>query len=309
MKAQISSFILHPLFFTPKIMSLSFDLSTPKQKQELVKSFFYHLFVGGFCLVMVYPLLWLFSSSLKPTDEIWRTVMQLIPSRITFDNYVNGWAGFGNISFTTFYQNSLIYTVLATLITVFFSGMVAYGFSRVNFIGRKFWFACMITTLMLPVQVVIIPQYIMFSNLKWLNTLYPLLLPRFGGQAFFIFMIMQFVRGIPKELDEAAEIDGCGKVGIFFRIILPLIQPALVTCAIFSFYWTWEDFLTPLIYLNSPKLYTISLALRSFADPSANTDWGAIFAMSALSLMPVFIIFIFFQRYLVQGISTTGLKG
>jgi multiple sugar transport system permease protein len=122
-------------------------------------------------------------------------------------------------------------------------------------------------------------------------------------------MFMQFIRGIPKELDEAAEIDGCSKVGIFFRIILPLIVPAMVTASIFSFYWTWEDFLTPLIYLNSPKLYTVSLALRSFADPAANSDWGAIFAMSALSLVPVFIIFIFFQRYLVQGISTTGLKG
>ncbi len=120
---------------------------------------------------------------------------------------------------------------------------------------------------------------------------------------------MQFIRGIPKDLDEAAEIDGCGVVGFFFRIILPLIRPALVTAAIFSFYFTWEDFLTPLVYLNSPKLYTISLALRSFADPQAATDWGAIFAMSALSLVPVLVIFVVFQRYLVEGISTTGIKG
>ncbi|MCW1967999.1 MAG: carbohydrate ABC transporter permease [Anaerolineae bacterium] len=282
---------------------------TIKQRRELVSSIIYHLFVGFFCLLMIYPLLWLFSSSLKPSAEVFRDTTSLIPSRLSFENYTNGWAGFGGITFSTFYLNSFIYTSLAVVITVFFSAMVAYGFSRIQFTGRKFWFACMITTLMLPVQVVIIPQYIMFSNLKWLNTLYPLLLPRIGGQAFFIFMFMQFIRGIPKELDEAAEIDGCGKIGIFFRIILPLIVPAMVTAAIFSFYWTWEDFLSPLIYLNSPKLYTVSLALRSFADPSANTDWGAIFAMSALSLVPVFIIFIFFQRYLVQGISTTGLKG
>jgi multiple sugar transport system permease protein len=122
-------------------------------------------------------------------------------------------------------------------------------------------------------------------------------------------MIMQFIRGIPIDLDEAAEIDGCGRIGIFFRIILPQIVPALITAAIFSFYWTWDDFLTPLIYLNEPDLYTISLALRSFADPSTTTDWGAIFAMSSLSLVPVFFIFIVFQRYLVEGISTTGLKG
>jgi multiple sugar transport system permease protein len=165
------------------------------------------------------------------------------------------------------------------------------------------------STLLLPVQVQIIPQYIVFTKLGWLNTFLPLLLPRFGGQAFFIFMIMQFIRGIPGELDDAAAIDGCGKVGIFFRVILPLITPVLVAAAIFSFYFTWGDFFTPLIYLNDPKLYTISVALRAFADPAGATDWGAIFAMSALSLVPVFVIFVLFQRYLVQGISTTGLRG
>ena len=152
-------------------------------------------------------------------------------------------------------------------------------------------------------------QYVFFTKLNLVNTFYPLLLPRFFGMAFFIFMIMQFIRGIPKELDEAAEIDGCSHFGIFFRIILPLIRPALITAAIFSFYWTWEDFLTPLVYLNEPKLYTISVALRSFADASGATDWGAIFAMSALSLVPVLVVFVVFQRYLVQGISTTGMKG
>jgi multiple sugar transport system permease protein len=162
---------------------------------------------------------------------------------------------------------------------------------------------------MLPAQVQLIPQYIMFNKLDWINTYLPLLVPRLCGQAFFIFMIMQFIRGIPRELDEAAEIDGCSRIGIFFRIILPLIKPALITASIFSFYWTWEEFQGPLIYLSDPKLYTISLALRAMSDPNAVTNWGAIFAMATLSLIPVFAIFIFFQRYLVQGISTTGLKG
>jgi multiple sugar transport system permease protein len=272
-------------------------------------SIVFHLFVGGLCFIMIYPLLWLFASSFKETDTIWRTVGQLLPTNPTFENYINGWRGFGSISFSTFYLNSFFYAGVSTVVVVFASSLVAYGFSRIQFVGRKVWFACMLLTLMLPIQVILIPQYVMFANLKWLNTFYPLLLPKFAGSAFFIFMIMQFIRGIPKELDEAAEIDGCGKVGIFFRIVLPLITPALVTASIFSFYWTWEDFLTPLIYLNKPSLYTVSLALRSFSDPAANTDWGAIFAMSALSLVPVFVIFIFFQRYLVEGISTTGLKG
>jgi multiple sugar transport system permease protein len=120
---------------------------------------------------------------------------------------------------------------------------------------------------------------------------------------------MQFIRGIPRELDEAAEIDGSSRAGIFLRIIFPLIQPAIITAAIFSFYWTWDDFFAPLIYLSDPRLYTISLALRAMSDPNSVTNWGAIFAMATLSLVPVFAIFIFFQRYLVQGISTTGLKG
>ena len=167
----------------------------------------------------------------------------------------------------------------------------------------------MLLTIMLPPQILLIPQYIIFNQLDWINTFLPLLVPRLGGDVFFIFMIVQFIRGIPIELDEAAMIDGCGKGSIFFRIILPQITPALVTAAIFSFYWTWEDFLGPLIYLSNPNLYTVSLALRAFADPGSGTNWGAVFAMLTLSLLPVILIFVFFQRYLVEGIATTGLKG
>ncbi len=290
------------------------DAPTAVEKVETSRRFdgravIYHVSVAGFAFVMLYPLLWLFASSFKGPDEIWTNVSSLIPQEFTLENYVNGWAGFGGITFTTFYKNSFIYAIFGTLLTVLASAVVAYGFARIDFAGRRIWFACMLATLMLPVQVQIIPQYIIFSRLGWVNTFLPLLLPRIGGTAFFIFMIMQFIRGIPIDLDEAAEIDGCGRIGIFFRIILPQIVPALITAAIFSFYWTWDDFLTPLIYLNEPDLYTISLALRSFADPSTTTDWGAIFAMSSLSLVPVFFIFIIFQRYLVEGISTTGLKG
>ncbi len=283
--------------------------SQRKAQRELARSVLYHLVVMALGFVMAYPLLWLFASSFKGPSEIWTSVTSLIPKQFTLQNYVSGWAGFGGISFTTFYKNSLIYTIVRTLACVLTSAVVAYGFGRIRFRGRDLWFACMLLTLMLPNQVTIIPQYIVFSKLDMLNTFYPLLLPSFCGQAFFIFMTMQFIRGIPKELDEAAEIDGCGKAGIFFRIILPLIQPALITATIFSVYWTWEDFLTPLLYLNSPRLYTISLALRSLSDPNAVTNWGAIFAMSGLSLVPVFIVFVAFQRYLVEGISTTGLKG
>ncbi len=277
--------------------------------RQSAKSIIYHLVVGTAALIMLYPILWLFGSSFKAPDEIWTNQAAIIPSDFYPENYSNGWAGFGGISFTTFYKNSLFYATLGTLLNVTASAIVAYGFARIRFKGKRIWFAVMLLTLMLPAQVQIIPQYIVFSELGWLNTFYPLLLPRLGGQAFFIFMIIQFIRSIPIDLDEAAMIDGASKAGIFYRIILPQLTPAMITAAIFSFYWTWDEFLIPLIYLNSPDLYTVSLALRTFADPSGRTDWGAIFAMSSLSLVPVFFIFIVFQRYLVEGISTTGLKG
>ena len=150
---------------------------------------------------------------------------------------------------------------------------------------------------------------IIFKQLGWVNTILPLTVPYFFGQAFFIFQNMQFIRGIPAELDEAARIDGCTYYGIFLRIILPLIKPSIVTTAIFSFMWRWDDFFGALLYLNSPAKYTLSIALKMFSDPSSQSDWGSMFAMSTLSIIPIFLIFLFFQKYLVEGISTEGLKG
>jgi ABC-type glycerol-3-phosphate transport system permease component len=290
-------------------MSEALVLKREKQRSRLFTTILYHVIVACVAVLMLYPVVWLISSSFKAPDEIWTTVRNLIPAGFHFENYVSGWQGFGGISFATFFKNSFIYAGLGTLITVTASAVVAYGFARVTFVGRNFWFAAMLMTLMLPSQVLLIPQYIIFSKLNWLNTFLPLLLPRLGGDVFFIFLIVQFIRGIPIDLDEAALIDGCGKAGIFFRVILPEIKPALVTAAIFSFYFTWEDFLGPLIYLTDPHLYTVSVALRNFSDPSSTTNWGGIFAMLTLSLVPVLVIFIFFQRYLVEGIATTGLKG
>lgn len=282
---------------------------TSAETRQMVKGFAIQLVIGVLGLVMIYPLLWMIASSFKDLSEIFTRAGTLIPDRFTTENYTIGWSGFGGVTFATFFKNSFIISIASTIGAVASSAVVAYGFARIPFAGRNFWFVCMLLTLMLPTQVQIIPQYIVFSKLGWINTFLPLIVPKFFGQAFFIFLMMQFIRGLPRELDEAAEIDGCGRIGMFWRIILPLITPALITSALFSFYWTWEDFFGPLLYLNEPKLFTVSLALRSFADPSAATNWGAIFAMSALSLLPAFILFLMFQKYLVQGISTTGLKG
>jgi multiple sugar transport system permease protein len=187
--------------------------------------------------------------------------------------------------------------------------MAAYAFARLNFSGKKWWFVIMLTTIMLPIHVIIVPQYILFSQLGWVNTFIPLILPKIlATDAFFVFLMVQFIRGIPRELDEAARLDGCGHPRIFAQVILPLMVPALATTAIFTFIWTWNDFFSQLLYLTKPEMYTVPLALRAFMDATSSTSWGPLFAMSVVSLVPIFLVFLFGQRFLIAGISTTGGK-
>ncbi len=266
--------------------------------KEKWQSLLYHGLILVMGIMMFYPILWMIASSFKTHSEIFQNVSSLIPQKFNFDNYIQGWKGFGNISFHTFFKNSFIITIIATLGQVATSSAVAYGFARVNFFGKKFWFTLVILTMLLPQEVIIVPQYILFNTLGWVNTFKPIIIPKFLPMAFFIFLIYQFIQGIPKELDEAARIDGCGYYAIFFRIILPNIKPALITTFIFQFYWTWQDFLNPLLYIQSNNLYPVSLALKLFSDPTSVTNWGAMFAMSVLSLIPPFILFIFFQKIL-----------
>lgn len=271
---------------------------------------FYHVFVIIFGIFMIYPIVWMIASSLKSNADIFVNASSLIPSPIKWENYVIGWEGFGNVGFGTFFKNSAIITSFVIVGTLLSSSIVAFGFARLDFKFKTFFFVCLMTTMMIPMQVTMIPQYILFDKLNWINTFLPLIVPAFfGGGPFFTFLLMQFIRGIPRELDEAAIIDGCSTYGVFWRIILPLCKPALVTAGLFAFMWTWDDFLGPLIYLNDTSLYTVSLGLRMFADPASVTDWGAMFGMATLSLIPQFIIFLFFQRYIVEGIATTGVKG
>jgi len=276
--------------------------------KKIMGSIFYHGFVIVLGFIVFYPVLWLIASSLKGHAEIFQSAHSLIPSRLHFENYLEGWRGFGGITFGRFFSNSLYICGVGTLGQLVSASFAAYGFTRIKFLGRKLWFAVMIATLLLPAQVLRIPQYIFFNNLGWVDTYKPLIIPQVFAQPFFVFLIAQFIQGIPFELDEAATIDGCGKFSIFFRIILPNIIPALITSGIFSFYWSWNDFFTPLLYIQTVHKYPASLALQLFSDPSSVTNWGAQFAMSVLSLVPVFLIFLSFQRYLTEGISTTGLK-
>ena len=274
-----------------------------------VQSVLYHIFICAFGLLMIYPVLWMVSGSLKNNTEILNGGMDLVPYNWRFENFTNGWKGFGGISFRIFFQNSFLVASISTLATVLSSSCVAYAFSRVRFKGRNLWFMAMIGTMMLPSQIILVPQYIIYNKLHFVGTYLPLILPHFFGQAFFIYQMMQFGAGIPKDLDEAAIIDGCSKYSIFTRIFLPLLKPSIVTTIIIQFYWKWDDFMSPMIYLSKPYLYTASVAIKNFADSTSTTDYGAMFAMSTLSLVPVFLIFLFFNRYLVEGISGSGIKG
>ena len=275
-----------------------------------ISTVIYHVLVLGFGLMMIYPLTWMVMSSFKETNTIFATAGSLIPEKFTLQNYINGWKGFAKISFGVFFKNSLFISIVATIGTVISSALVAYGFARCEFKGKKLLFSAMLISMMLPAQVLMIPQYLWYQKLGWVGSYLPLIVPYFFAiQGFFVYLMINFIDGIPRELDEAAKIDGCSYYTIFSKIILPLISPALITAGIFSFMWRWDDFLSALLYVNESAKYPVSLALKLFCDPGSSSDYGAMFAMAFLSVLPAVIMFIFFQKYLVEGIATSGLKG
>jgi multiple sugar transport system permease protein len=266
-----------------------------------------HALLILFGLVMLYPLLWMVSSSAKPTDIIFRDP-SIWPTRLTVDNYVQGWTALAR-PFQHYLWNSAVIAIVAVVGNLLSCSLAAYAFARLEFRGRRLFFAAMLATLMLPIQVLIIPQYVLFSNLGWVNTYLPLTVPKFfAHDAFFIFLMVQFIRSLPRELDEAARLDGCGHFQIYWRIVMPLSLPALATSALFTFIWTWNDFFAQLIFLAEPDLYTVPVALRSFLDAQGETQWGQLFAMSIVALAPIFGFFLAGQRYLTQGVATTGFR-
>ena len=274
------------------------------------KECIYHVLVTLGSIVMIYPLLWMVLSSFKPTDMVLPTAANLIPSTWTLDNYVRGWKGFMGYTFGTFFANSFFIALTSTFGTLLSSSFVAFALKRLRFKARGLLFVLVLSTMMLPAQILMIPQFMWYRHLNWVGTYYPMILPYFIAiQGFFVYLIMNFIGGIPKSLDEAAKIDGCSYYGIFFRIILPLIVPALVTSAIFSFIWRWDDYLSALLYVNRANMRPVSLALQLFNDPSSGSDIGSTLAMSTLSIVPATIIFLVFQKSLVEGIASTGIKG
>jgi multiple sugar transport system permease protein len=256
---------------------------------------------------MLYPLFWMVASSFKPESEIFSDI-GLWPHQIELSNYGEGWYALRE-SFTGFFTNSFLIAALSVIGNLMACSLTAYAFARLEFRFKWLWFALMLGTLMLPYHVTLVPQYVLFLSIGWVDTILPLVVPKFlAVDAFFIFLMVQFFRGLPRELDEAARMDGCGPWRIYWRIILPLSTPVLATAAIFSFIWTWDDFLGPLIYLNNITNYTVPLALRAFVDSTGLSAWGQLFAMSTLSLVPVFVFFLFFQRLIIRGVAMSAMK-
>lgn len=266
----------------------------------------YLILIGGAAL-MLYPLVWMVLGSFKSDEEIFSNAAAL-PTGWNFANYLSGWTA-TTPSFTRYFINSFIICLGAVIGNVLACSLTAYAFARLEFPLKRALFAIMLLTLMLPSHVLLIPQYVLFVNMGWVNTYLPLIVPKFlATDAFFIFLMVQFIRKIPRELDEAATIDGCSSFRVFASIIFPLMQPAIVTTIIFTFIWTYNDFFSQIIYLTSPESLTVPVGLRTLVDSSGGS-YGQLLAMSVVSLVPTFLVFLFFQRRLVEGISTSGLKG
>ncbi|MEO3812730.1 carbohydrate ABC transporter permease [Sphaerisporangium sp. B11E5] len=269
----------------------------------------WHVALLAALAAMLYPLVWLVAGSLKPGERIASTV-GLWAGSLTLDNYAALFAP-ADTPVWRYFLNSTLVAGGAVLGNVLTCSLAAYAFARLRFRLRTPMFAFMLATIMLPQHVVLIPQYTIFQRLGMVDTFWPLVLPKFlATDAFFVFLMVQFIRQLPRELDEAARIDGCGPLRIFLHITLPLIKPAMITTAIFTFIWTWNDFFTQLIYLSSPDRLTVPPALRMFVDlQESAASFGPMFALSVLSLVPILLFFAAFQRFLVQGLATSGLKG
>ncbi|WP_439590835.1 carbohydrate ABC transporter permease [Microbacterium sp.] len=280
-----------------------------RPKRTIVGSIVWHVFCLALLLLLLYPVIWLLGSSFKPGTEI-LTNPTPFPRDFTLENYGIAVQGVAGLSLWQLLGNSITISALTVVGNVVSCALAAYAFARLRFRLKGALFAFMISTIMLPMHVVLIPQFIIFNELGMVGTFLPLVLPKFlATEAFFVFLMVQFIRGIPRDLDEAALIDGAGPYRTFWSVILPLMRPALITTTIFSFIWSWDDFFPQLIYLNDPQNFTLQLGLRLFVDQTSASAFGPMFAMSVLALLPVVIFFAVFQRYLVDGVATSGLKG
>lgn len=277
-------------------------------RSRLVAAVARHAVTIAVLLAMLYPVLWMIDASFRPNGVIGTTYLPFA-GEFTTENYEAGLRRTSTLNFNRYFVNSTIVAVLSVVGNVFACTLAAYAFARLQFPLRRTLFAILMGTLLLPYQVTMVPQYILFNELGWLNTYLPLVVPRFlATDAFYVFLAVQFIRGLPRELDEAARIDGCSHLSIFTRVIAPLLGPAIATTAMFTFVHAWNDFLGPRLYISDTRLYTVPQGLVQFVDATGQSSVGALFAMATLAIAPVVGFFLAAQRLLTQGIATTGLK-
>jgi oligogalacturonide transport system permease protein len=279
-----------------------------KMKKSIWESVVYiFLIIAG--IAMIYPLIWMFLASFKSNEEIFGS-LKFLPSQFSWQAYRDGWKSAGGITYDKFFINTFILVIPTTILTLISSSLVAYGFARFEFKGKKILFMLLIATLMLPNAVIIIPRYTIYRSIGALDTYWTFYLPALlGCYPFFTYMLIQFLRGLPKELDESAFIDGCGSLKTFVHILLPLLKPSLFSAGLFQFLWTYNDYFNSLIYINTVSKYTVSLALRLSLDAETVVQWNKVMAMACVAVLPVVVLFFLCQRYFVEGISTSGLKG
>lgn len=278
-------------------------------RAERVQTFVRYTALLVVAVVMLYPLLWLIGASFKTNAEIF-TEVGFWPSSFSFDSYVKGWKTSTEYTFATYFLNSFIITVPRIIVTVISCVLVAYAFARFEFWGKKFWFAVMVGTMMLPLIVLRLPQYLMFKELGWLDTYLPLIVPSaLATDTFFVFLLVQFLRGIPRDMEEAALIDGCNAVQLLWHIIVPLLKPAIISVVVFQFIWTMNDFMGPLIYLASVEKYPVSLALKMSIGATEEVEWANVIAISVVALIPSVAVFFMAQKHFIEGAASSGIKG
>lgn len=281
-------------------------LKSQKKNKLLSRTLTYIVLILA-AVICLFPFLWMISTSFKPMSDIYKMPPTLIPEHGTIENFIEGWKG---ANFQMYFKNTAVITLLATVGTVFSSSIVAYGFARFQSRMSKFLFMVLLGTMMLPTQVTLIPQYLLFYKMGMVDTIWPLVVPSWlGGGAFNIFLFIQFFRTLPKELDEAAKIDGANSLQIFTRILLPAVKPVMLAVLVMALVFNWNDFFNPLIYLNSNEKFTIAIGLQFFKGSQGNVQVGQMMAMALFSLLPVLIVFGTCQKYFIQGIKMSGLKG
>ena len=280
-----------------------------KSFRSAVSKIILHVIVLAGVVLFIIPFIWMVSTSLKPPDQVYTFPPEWIPKPFLWSNYTDTWAILPTASMTLFFKNTCIVTFFNLVGTVLSSSVVAFGFARLRFRGRNILFLVLLSTMMIPPQVTMVPLYVFFTRLGWVNTFKPLIVPFYFGRPFSIFLLRQFFMTVPREIDDAAKIDGCSIFGLYWRIMLPLSKPALAMIGIFSFTYNWNNFLNPLIYLNSIEKFTIALGLRVLQDQWEEVAMGGLMAMSTVALLPMLIVFFLAQKYFIQGVTITGVKG